>query len=68
LHEEVWRRFIERHPASNVLHIPQIFQVFARPERHRPTLWALPSKSGEILALFLPAQIRVTGFLSHQKG
>ena len=65
LDEELWRRFMERHPASNVFHTPEMFQVFARTERHRPTLWAVTNAAGEILALFLPVQIRVTGFLPH---
>jgi len=52
-----WRRFIEERPASNIFHTPEMFQVFRRTRRHRPTLWAVTDEDACLLALLLPVQI-----------
>lgn len=52
-----WRRFIEEHPASSIFHTPEMFQVFARTKRHRPTFWAVTDDDACLLALLLPVQI-----------
>ncbi len=57
LDEGKWRQFIETQPTGNVFHTPEMFQVFARAQRHRPTLWAATDNTGEVLALLLPVQI-----------
>ncbi|MBN1877058.1 MAG: GNAT family N-acetyltransferase [Anaerolineae bacterium] len=57
LDECVWREFVNQHSESNVFHTPEMFQVFAHTEGHRPTLWATVSNDGHVLALLLPVQI-----------
>lgn len=54
--EQEWRRFVQEHPAGNVFHTPEMFQVFARARNHRPECWAA-IEDGRLLALFLPVQI-----------
>jgi len=51
---------VDEHPAGNIFHRPEMFQVFARVQRHRPTLWAVVD--GErVLALLPPVQIWLAG-------
>ena len=57
LPEEEWRRFVEGHPAGNIFHTPEMFQVFARAEGHQPALWAAVDSSNRPLALLLPVQV-----------
>ena len=57
--EHIWRRFVETGPDGNVFHTPEMYQVFARARRHRPSLWAATDASGSPLALFLPVEITV---------
>jgi serine/alanine adding enzyme len=57
LEEANWRRFIAGHPASNIFHTPEMFQVFARTKGHRPQMWAVTDGGDEVLALLLPVQI-----------
>jgi CelD/BcsL family acetyltransferase involved in cellulose biosynthesis len=57
LPEEEWRRFVEEHPAGNIFHTPEMFQVFARAKGHQPTLWAAVDRSDRPLALMLPVQV-----------
>jgi CelD/BcsL family acetyltransferase involved in cellulose biosynthesis len=58
LGEPAWRRFIDGHPDSNVFHTPEMFQVFARAKKHRPTLWAVTDEeASQVLALLTPVQI-----------
>jgi hypothetical protein len=40
LPEDDWRCFVEQNPAGTIFHTPEMFQVFARAQGHRPTLWA----------------------------
>ena len=56
LDEKAWRRFVEEHPAGNIFHTPEMFQVFSRAEGHQPELWAA-TKDGRVLALLLPVWI-----------
>jgi serine/alanine adding enzyme len=64
LDEDVWREFVDHHPRSNIFHTPEMFEVFARAEGHRPTLWATVDSDGNPLALFTPVQITLMdGFL-----
>jgi serine/alanine adding enzyme len=57
LDEEAWRQFINQHPASNVFHTPEMFQVFAQTKGHQPELWAAVDQNSTVLALFLPVHI-----------
>jgi len=60
LAETVWRDFVDRHPAGNIFHTPEMFRVFAQAKGHRPTLWAAV-EDGRVLALMLPVQITLKG-------
>jgi serine/alanine adding enzyme len=66
LPENEWRRFVDEHPQGNIFHTPEMFQVFARTARHRPSLWAALAPEKKILALLLPAQITLKGGLLHR--
>jgi hypothetical protein len=63
LDETTWRRFVDEQPAGNIFHTPEMFQVFERTARHRPTLWATTDDGGNALALLLPVQITLKGGL-----
>lgn len=52
-----WQHFVEEHPAGNIFHTPEMFQVFARTEGYKPTLWAAVDSNNYPLALLLPVQI-----------
>jgi lipid II:glycine glycyltransferase (peptidoglycan interpeptide bridge formation enzyme) len=56
LSEDKWRHFVEEHPAGNIFHLPEMFQVFSQTKGFRPELWAA-TREGRILALLLPVQI-----------
>lgn len=62
LPEEEWHRFVEEHPAGNIFHTPEMFQVFERTKGHRPELWAA-TRDGRVLALLLPVKITLMGGL-----
>jgi len=51
LAEKEWRRFVDKHPASNIFHTPEMFQVFTQAKGHHPILWAAVGGDGHILAL-----------------
>jgi len=57
LDEHLWRKFVQNHPDSRIFHTPEMFQVFARTEGYRPTLWAAVEKDDRVLALLLPVEI-----------
>jgi len=57
LPEEEWHRFVQEHPAGNIFHTPEMFQVFARARGHRPTLWAAVDGNNRSLALMLPVRV-----------
>jgi serine/alanine adding enzyme len=63
LQEASWRRFIAEHPASNVFHTPEMFQVLSRAKNHRPTVWAVLGDDSRVLALLLPVQIALNKLL-----
>lgn len=54
---EQWGDFVEEHPAGNIFHTPEMFQVFSRAKGYQPTLWAAVDRSNRPLALLLPVQI-----------
>ena len=56
--EREWRRFVQEHPAGNIFHTPEMFQVFARTKNNRPECW-VAAENGRLLALLLPVQITV---------
>ena len=61
-----WRQFVSEHPASNIFHTPEMFEVFRRAKGYRPELWASVDGDGQVLALLLPVQVSVkTGLLSY---
>ena len=53
---DTWRRFVDQHPAGNIFHTPEIFQVFAKTKGYKPELWAA-AQNGHLLALFLPVKV-----------
>lgn len=57
LPEDKWRGFVEQHPAGNIFHTPEMYQVFAQAKNHQPLLWAATDGEGQVLALLLPVQI-----------
>jgi len=57
LDEDLWREFVAHHPQGNIFHTPEMFQVFAHTERHRPTLWAAIDSGHRPRALLLPVQV-----------
>jgi serine/alanine adding enzyme len=63
LPEEQWRTYVEQHPAGNIFHTPEMFQVFAQAQGHRPTLWAAIDADGDVLALLLPVEVTLKGGL-----
>lgn len=56
-----WRAFVEKNPAGNVFHTPEMFEVFDRTPGYTPALWACVDETGQILALLLPVQITLKG-------
>jgi hypothetical protein len=56
LPQEEWRRFVEGHPAGNIFHMPEMFQVFSRTKGYQPELWAA-TEDGRVLALLLPVRV-----------
>ena len=56
LPQDEWRRFVDEHPAGNIFHTPEMFQVFSRTQGFRPELWAA-IENRRTLALLLPVQI-----------
>ena len=57
LDEGTWRDFVEAQPDANVFHTPEMFELLARADRHRSSLWAATDGSGSVLALFLPVEV-----------
>ncbi len=57
LPEDVWQRFLQKHPHSNIFQSPEMFQVFDRGKGYRPALWAAVSAGGEALALLLTVEV-----------
>jgi serine/alanine adding enzyme len=66
LDECLWRDFVDSHPQGNIFHTSEMFEVFARAEGHRPTLWAAVDGSGHPLALLLPVQVTLMDGLLHR--
>jgi serine/alanine adding enzyme len=56
LDAETWRQLVNGHPAGNIFHTPEMFQVFSRTEGHQPELWAA-TEGGRVLALLLPVRV-----------
>jgi lipid II:glycine glycyltransferase (peptidoglycan interpeptide bridge formation enzyme) len=61
LPEKEWRRFVDEHPQGNIFHTPEMFQVFARTQGYRTTLWAAVDSGGRLMALLLPVEITLMG-------
>lgn len=56
-----WAEFVEETPGASIFHTPEMHQVFARAEGHRPELWAAVEPGGRPLALFTPVRVTVLG-------
>ncbi len=56
LPKEEWCGFVDEHPAGNIFHTPEMFEVFSRTSGYRPTLWAAVNNRRP-LALLLPVEI-----------
>lgn len=65
LEETKWHHFVQNHPKSNIFHSPEMFQVFSQTKNFHPTLWAVTSNNGDVLALLLPVQITMFGRFSN---
>lgn len=57
LPEKEWRRFVDKHPQSNIFHTPDMFDVFAQAKGYEPSLWAAVNDRGSTLALFTPVRV-----------
>ncbi|HID61431.1 MAG TPA: GNAT family N-acetyltransferase, partial [Anaerolineae bacterium] len=66
LPEEEWHRFVEEHPAGNIFHTPEMFQVFEQAKGHQPALWAATDDSDRLLALLTPVKVTLLGGLLTQ--
>ena len=65
LPEGEWSHFVEEHPAGNIFHTPEMFQVFSRTKGYQPELWAA-TEDGRVLALLLPVRVTLKdGLLRH---
>jgi len=63
LPEEKWRHFVEEHPAGNIFHTPEMFQVFSRVKDFEPELWTVVDQEESILALMTPVHVRLFNLL-----
>lgn len=52
-----WRGFVDRHPAGNVFHTPEMVEVFASTRGFKPEVWAARAQDQRLLVLFLPVRI-----------
>jgi lipid II:glycine glycyltransferase (peptidoglycan interpeptide bridge formation enzyme) len=61
LEPEPWTDFVQQHPAGNIFHSPEMFQVYDQTKGYKSHLWAVVDDSDvdapEILALMLPVEI-----------
>lgn len=62
LAKEDWRNFVDTHPAGNIFHTPEMFEVFSKTRGYQPELWAAVQDQ-RVLALFLPVKIILRGGL-----
>lgn len=60
LADTTWREFVTSHPAGNIFHSPEMFEVFGRTKGHRPELWAA-TEGDRVLALLVPIKIHLGG-------
>ncbi len=51
LPEDKWRSFVDQHPAGNIFHTPEMFQVFSCTRNHYPEIWAAVDHDNRVLAL-----------------
>lgn len=63
LPEEEWRRYVDQHPAGNVFHTPEMYQVFQQAKGYSPEIWAALGAEQQILALLLPVRISLNAGL-----
>jgi serine/alanine adding enzyme len=66
LPEEGWHRFVEEHPAGNIFHTPEMFQVFAHTAGCQPEIWAATDGDSRILALLLPTRVTMMSGLLYR--
>jgi len=60
LDRDLWKRFVDSHPQSNIFHTPEMFEVHSRVQGYYPSLWAA-IENDRVLALHLPVQITLLG-------
>lgn len=58
LPEKDWADFVNRLPAGNIFHTPEMYKVFSRAENFSPELWAAVD-NGKIMALLMPVFINL---------
>ena len=60
-----WRTAVDEHPDGNIFHTPEMYQVFARAQGHKPELWAVKDDD-QIMTLLLPVKITLMdNFFKH---
>ncbi len=53
---DVWRKYVLDHPAGNIFHTPEMFQVLEHAKKHAPRLWVAVDEEGP-LALMTPVHV-----------
>jgi len=61
LSQDQWRDFVDGQPLGNIFHTPEMFQVFAQAQGHRPTLWAAVDDDEHPIALLLIVRVTLIG-------
>lgn len=59
LEPDLWREFLHDNPQASIFHTPEMFEVFSRAARHRPTCWAAVDEAACPLALLTPVEVAV---------
>lgn len=59
-----WREFVDSHPAGNIFHTPEMYEVYSKTSGYKPALWAVV-ENDEILALHTPVTITLKGGMLH---
>lgn len=63
LDREVWKGFVDNHPEGNIFHTPEMYDIFSQTQGYSPSLWATVEGDDRILALLLPVEVTLYGWL-----
>lgn len=61
-----WRRFVDHHPAGNIFHTPDMFQVFNAVKGFKPEIWAVRDANQQLQAAFFPVRISLSRGVSQR--